>query len=415
MLKRVPGTKDILPQEAGLWLHIEEQSRNIFNLYNYHEIRLPLLEDAALFNRTLGASADIVQKQMFVIKKEDASYAMRPEGTASVVRAYIENNLDKTNGFIKLFYIGPMFRYERPQRGRLRQFHHIGCETIGSYDPFLDAEVISLGDKLLKSAGVTGYKIHINSLGCANDRKKLADYLRKEIKGKLDKLCADCRKRFDVNILRILDCKNEECKSVLKGLSLGGSHICPDCDTHFKKLKGSLSVLGIKFEVNPFLVRGLDYYTRTVFEFRHDALGAQDALGAGGRYDDLVKNLGGPDVGSVGLALGVERMILALGRQEEQITNKLVYIIALGEKARDKAVEILGFLRANNIACDTDYENKTLKAAMRVANNLNAKFALIIGEDELKAGVLTLKDMANSQQISIKESQLLNEFKARMN
>jgi histidyl-tRNA synthetase len=274
MFKKIPGTKDILPAEAAIWQEIEKISRGIFALYNYQEIRPPLVEEAKLFDRSLGASAEIVQKQMFLIKNNEDLYALRPEGTASVVRSYIENNLDKTSGFLKVYYIGPMFRLERPQKGRFRQFHHVGCEVLGSLDACLDVEVISLAKELLDSLSVSGYKIKINSLGCSEDKEKLNKSLKDALKDKADKLCEDCQNRLKTNVLRILDCKNESCKRIVDTLGLENKHLCPDCLEHFKTVLSGLDLLGIPYEISYSLVRGLDYYNRTVFEITHQNMGS---------------------------------------------------------------------------------------------------------------------------------------------
>ncbi len=416
MFKKITGTKDVLSPEVFQWQDIEEKSRDIFSLYNYQEIRTPLVEEAALFNRSLGASTEIVQKQMFLVKNQKELYALRPEGTASVVRAYLENNLDKKTGFLKLYYLGPMFRLERPQKGRLRQFHHIGCEVIGSTDAGVDIEVISLADNLLKAYGLYGilggYKIKLNTLGCPKDKKALAELLRKALKDKLPRLCDDCKKRFKTNVFRILDCKDEACVAIIKGLGIHGDYyLCADCRAHFTKVKEGLDILGINYEITPYLVRGLDYYTRTVFEISHPELGSQDALGAGGRYDNLVEQLGGPDIGAMGFAFGVERLFLVAGQKSEVRSQKLVYVVALGEEAKREALKLLNALRKNGIAADTDYENKSLKGALRKANDLGAKFAVIIGEDELKKGIVTLKDMTSGEQKEVKSENLINELK----
>jgi histidyl-tRNA synthetase len=409
MYKRIPGTKDILPDEAYFWQKIEEIARGVFTVYNYREIRPPLIEDASLFNRSLGQSSEIIQKQMFLIKNSEDLYALRPEGTASIVRAYIENSLDKISGFLKLYYIGPMFRLERPQKGRLRQFHHIGCEVIGSGDADLDVEVISLAHNLLKAFSIEGYIIKINSLGCANDKITLAKLLRDKLENQLDKLCEDCKVRFKTNALRILDCKNEACKEVVKDSNIADAHLCQDCKTHFAEVKGGLDSLGINYEITPHLVRGLDYYTRTVFEITHSELGAQDALGAGGRYDNLVKELEGPEAGAIGFAFGVERLLLVSKYQSVTMSEKkLAYLITLGEVAKKEGLKLLDNLRNNGIACDTDYETKSLKGAMRKANDLKASNVIIIGDDELKKNVVMLKDMSTGEQKEIKQTELLD-------
>ncbi len=410
MFKRVPGTKDILPEEAFLWQELEEISRNVFSRFNYSEIRTPLIEDASLFNRSLGESTEIVQKQMFLFHNKEDLYALRPEGTASIVRAYIENNLDKTSGFLKLYYLGPMFRLERPQKGRLRQFHHIGCEAIGSADANLDVEIISLADTLLRNFSISGYKIKINNLGCAKDKKELSAILRNAIKGKLNKLCDDCNLRFKTNVFRVLDCKNAACVEVVNKLDIGKNFLCADCQSHFDKVKSGLDALNINYEVSPRLVRGLDYYTRTVFEIAHPDLGAQDAIGAGGRYDNLVKELGGPDVGAIGFAFGVERLLLVSRSTPQAPLEGLVYLITLGDEAKKSGINLLMTLRNKGIACDTDYEGKSLKGALRSANNLKAKFVLILGEDELKKGVVTLKDMISGEQREVKIGNIIDEL-----
>jgi len=413
MFKKITGTRDILPEEAAWWQRTEAIARNVFSFYNYREIRPPLIEEAPLFNRSLGQSSEIVEKQMFIIEREKELYALRPEGTASVVRAYIENSLDKTQGFSKLYYIGPMFRAERPQKGRLRQFHHIGAEAIGSLDADLDAEVISLADNLLKNFSIIGYQIRINSLGCAVDKKNFQQYLLSAVKDKLSRFCPDCQKRFKNNPLRILDCKQPGCQEVLKKIDLENAHLCPDCHTHFARVRADLEMLGIDYEFTPYLVRGLDYYSRTVFEITHPDLGSQDALGAGGRYDSLVKELDGPDVGAIGFALGMERLLLVAKVTEatEVTSKKLVYLITLGDEAKKYGIKLLSELRKAGIGSDTDYENKSLKAAMRKANDLKAQYVLMLGEDELKKSVVALKDMASGEQREVKTENLITEIK----
>ena len=411
MQKKVSGTRDILPEEALFWQELEKISRDIFTRYNYKEIRTPLIEGASLFNRSLGESTEIVRKQMFLIKNKEELYALRPEGTASIVRAYIENNLDKTARFRKFYYFGPMFRLERPQKGRLRQFHHIGCEAIGSLDPDLDVEVIALADSLLKAFSVKDYKIKINSLGSLKDKKELIALLNKKLKSKLSALCADCKTRFKENILRILDCKNDNCLKVISGLEIDDSYLCPQSREHFSRVKAGLDALSINYEVTPYLVRGLDYYTHTVFEIVHKDLGAQDALGAGGRYDNLVKELGGPEAGAIGFAFGVERLLLVRSPESVAKSKNILYLITLGQEAKTEGLKLLEELRKNGVACEADYESKSLKGALRAANDLNAGKVLIIGENELKKGVVTLKDMVSGAQKEIARQALIKELK----
>lgn len=407
MVKRIPGTRDILPEEAKDWQKIEEISRKIFWLYNYREIRPPVIEYESLFSRSLGEFSELIQKQMFIIKNNEDTYALRPEGTASIVRAYIENELDKTQKFSKFYYLGPMFRLERPQKGRLRQFHHIGIEAIGSRSPALDVEVISLADALLNAYGIDGYLIKINSLGCLKDKKELTKILQKCLSGQEAHLCPECKVRLKQNILRILDCKNEACKEIVGKLRIQDAHLCQECKTHFSEVKEGLDELGINYQIDPHLVRGLDYYTRTIFEISHPELGAQDALGAGGRYDNLAKELGGPDVGAVGFAFGVERVLLIKKQKLEGISRKLVFLVTLGQEAKKTGLKLLGELRKAGIAADTDYEEKSLKGSLRRADDLQARFVVIIGDNELKKHVLTLKDMSSGEQKEIKAKDLL--------
>ena len=411
MFKKIPGTKDILPEEVSWWQKVEDISRDIFSIYNYQQIRPPIIEEAGLFNRSLGEFTEIVQKQMFVIKNKEDLYALRPEGTASIVRAYLENNLDKTRGFIKLYCIGPMFRRERPQKGRLRQFHHIGAEAIGSRDAGLDVEIISLADRLLRAYSIDGYKIKINSLGCEKDKKELSKILHKGLEDKLTRLCADCKTRFKQNILRILDCKKQACLEVINKLDIQDKHLCLECKTHFTKVKDGLDALKIGYLINPQLVRGLDYYTRTIFEITHKDLGAQDAIGAGGRYDNLVKELGGPDMGAIGFAFGIERLFLVSSIKYQVSSQNLVYLITMGNEAKIQGLKLLERLRKNGITADTDYENKSLKGALRAADDAGARFVLIVGEDELKKNVVTLKDMRSGEQREIKQEDLIKELK----
>lgn len=400
-----------MPQDISCWQKIETISRNIFSLYNYQEIRTPVIENIALFDRSLGESTEIVQKQMFVVKNKEDIYVLRPEGTASVVRAYIENHLDKTKGLVKFYYLGPMFRLERPQKGRLRQFHHIGVEVIGSDSPALDIEIISLAERLLKEWGICDYQIIINNLGCTEDKKELIRILKQALKNKINRLCADCQQRYKRNVLRILDCKKNSCQEVVTKLDIRQSYLCQSCQQHFTAVKVGLDTLKINYSLNPYLVRGLDYYTRTVFEIRHAKLGAQDAIGAGGRYDNLVRELGGPSMGAMGFAFGVERLMLVVSCQLSVVTpNNLVYLIFLGDNANKEGLKLLDILRKSGISCDTDYENKSLKGAMRKASDLGAKFVLILGEDELKKGVVTLRDMDSGEQKEVKAEDLITEL-----
>lgn len=416
IFKAPSGTKDILPDEASLWQFVEEKAKEIFSAYGYRPIRTPIFENNSLFNRSLGEETEIVKKQMFLIQRQKETFCLRPEATAAVVRAYLENNLDKTESFLKLYYTGPMFRAERPQKGRLRQFHHIGVEALGSSSPYLDAEIIALSQKILQGLNISGYQININSLGCPQDKQKLSQLLREKLKGKLTKLCADCNQRFSRNVFRILDCKHAGCKQVVNELDLQyNDYLCPDCARHFSIVKNSLNRLNLNYLTNITLVRGLDYYTRTVFEISHPELGAQDALGAGGRYDNLIAELGGPNLGAIGFAYGVERLLLVTKLQPQSFAKGLnVYIISLGDAAQKEGFCLLNALRGQNIAADMDYEDKSLKAQMRRANDVKARFAALLGENELTKQVITLKDMRTGNQEEIPLNAFVDEIKKRL-
>lgn len=412
MFNRVPGTKDILPGQSEQWQNLERISDKTFSCFNYRHIRTPIIEHAALFSRTLGEATEIVQKQMFLIKKDDEDvYALRPEATASICRAFIENNLDKTQGFVKVWYAGPMFRMERPQKGRLRQFHHIGAEAIGSASPEVDVEIIDLARTLLDNFKISGFTIVINSLGCGQDRKAFSQKLRERLKDKLGSLCEECVARYERNVLRILDCKNERCSAIAEDLVRGHDHLCPDCSAHFNSVKRGLDSLAIPYQVSPRLVRGLDYYTRTVFEFKHSELGSQqDALGAGGRYDGLVQELGGPQTPAIGFAFGVERLLLCQEAAEIK-PSPLVFCIPLGDAAVEAVRELVHGLRGQGIRCDGSYESRSLKGAMRRANDLGASTVLILGDNELAAGTVTLKDMASGAQENVSRKDLTARLK----
>lgn len=415
LFKSPRGTKDILPQESRIWHRIEEKARSVFSLFAFDEIRTPLIEESKLFSRSLGDLTDIVQKQMFLIKKETDSFVLRPEATASIVRAYVEHTLYNVSTVSKFYYLGPMFRAERPQKGRLRQFHHIGCEAIGSYDPFLDAEIVSLADTLLRDIGISGHDIVLNTLGCLNDKKSFALNLREKLTPHKKSFCEDCQTRLAKNVFRVLDCKNSQCKDIVLSLNLGSAHLCDDCRIHFDQVRTGLDVLGIPYRVNPLLVRGLDYYTRTVFEITHSALGSQDALGAGGRYDHLVEELGGPARGAIGFALGFERLLLACGirETEEGVSSAPIdcYVIPLGKDAAKACVKVLGDLRNSGIKADLDYLEGSLKSKMRRADKSNARFCLIIGDNELAKGTCVLKNMTASTQEEVSLADLITKIK----
>ncbi|NQT07055.1 MAG: histidine--tRNA ligase [Candidatus Omnitrophica bacterium] len=412
MIKRLRGMKDILPEEVLLWQYIEKAAKDLFALFGYGEIRTPILEEGSLFTKSIGESTDIVQKEMYAFKDKGGRHvSMRPEGTAPIVRAYIENNLDKAESLTKLYYIGPMFRSERPQAGRQRQFSQIGVEAIGSDSPYIDAEVIALIKLYLERIGLSGYTIKINTLGCSKDKTNIRKALQKFLKDKTNLLCKDCKARYKKNILRIFDCKEDGCKAVLRTAPKIIDNICSDCKDHFDNVKNALDALKVPYSVDPYIVRGLDYYTRTAFEVTHPNLGAQDAIGAGGRYDNLVRDTGGPKAGACGFALGQDRLILALGKEGSALPALGVYIAVLGEEARREGFRLCNELRSNGVSSQMDYQERSLKAQMRQANKKGSKYVAIIGEDELQKGIIVLRDMSNGTQKEIKKDSFVEEAK----
>ncbi|MFA5069399.1 MAG: histidine--tRNA ligase [Candidatus Omnitrophota bacterium] len=413
-VNRLKGTQDIMPDEACLWQEIEDIARDTALTYGYRLIRTPIIEETALFARSSGEESDIVKKQIYSFPDQGGrDICLRPEATASVCRAYIENHIDKAEGFVKLFYSGPMFRSERPQAGRYRQFHQIGVEAIGSYSVYLDAEVIMLLDDMLKRFGVFGHVFHINSLGCAKDKSAIKARIRQALKPSLNSLCPDCRRRYDTNILRVLDCKAPACRDIIADIKLGNT-LCRECEQGFSTLQRLLQNACIEYAVDDRLVRGLDYYTGIVFEVTSSALGAQDALAAGGRYDNLLSDLAGPRIGATGFALGLERIIQAIKDKDALKTRGSealkVFVISLGGAAREKCFYILSVLRKKGIACDMDYESRSFKAQMRHANKVNAGFVVIVGDEELAGGECILKDMKDSSQRRIPFDGLAGEF-----
>ena len=415
MIKAIRGTKDILPGESEIWQEIESSCRDSLKLFGYREIRTPVIEETALFVKNIGEETDIVSKEMFsFVDRGERNISLRPEGTASIIRSYIENNLDKVSQFQKLYYIGPFFRAERPQAGRLRQFHQIGVEAIGSLNPALDAEVIALSARLLNAAGINGYRIRLNNLGCKEDKRKLSKMLKETFSDKSgEHLCEDCKKRIKINPLRVLDCKNDGCRESIRKTFMDANFICGECKAHFDEALKFVDMLNIKYEIDPYIVRGLDYYTRTVFEITHEGLGSKDAIGAGGRYDNLSLDMGGPDVGACGFALGIDRMMIVLNRNALK-KEMDVFIATIGDGAYGKAFNLLNSLREAGVSCEIDYEKRSLKAQMRGADSSRAKFVLIIGDDEIVKGEATLRNMKTKEQTSVKFTDIPNIVNAKL-
>ena len=419
MLTQGPrGTGDILPDKVGEWRYVEEKIRDICHRFGYREIRTPMFEHTELFHRGIGDTTDVVEKEMYTfVDRGGRSITLRPENTAAAVRSYLQNKLYADNALTKLFYIGSMFRYDRPQAGRYREFHQFGIEALGESNPAIDAEVIILAVRFLESLGLKELELSLNSVGCPTCRKAYRDKLQEFFKEKISELCDDCRSRFDRNPMRILDCKNEKCQELSVGAPEIADCLCDECREHFEKVKENLTASGISFKLDARLVRGLDYYTKTAFEIKYTPLGAQSAVAGGGRYDGLVEEIGGNPTPAVGFATGLERVLLALEKQnllQAQTETLDVYVVALGEAAQLAAFKLLGDLRDAGLAAQMDYAGRSMKAQMKQANKFNARYALIIGEDELKEGVVMLRDMQDSQQEKISINDIKNKLCAEV-
>jgi len=402
-IKGLKGFKDILPAEVGIWQRIESSARALFHRYGFAEIRVPILEQTGLFLRSIGETTDIVEKEMYTFTdKNGDSVTLRPEGTAPVLRAFVEHNLHLLQPIQRLYTIGPMFRHERPQKGRLRQFHQMSVEVLGSEEPLVDAELMAMAWQLMQELGLT-VSLEINSLGCPQCRPAYNQALRDFIDARSDKLCEDCQRRRQTNPLRVLDCKNAGCQEQYQGVPELPDFLCADCRTHFEAVQLLLGLLGVPFKLNAFMVRGLDYYTRTTFELITGDLGAQSAVGAGGRYDGLVAQLGGPKISGIGFAVGMERLTLLLeqsqGLQADSGTD--IFIVALGEAARNRAIKLSQECRSAGRAVLMDPAGRSMKAQMKQADKFGARFTLILGEDELQRGVAILRDMASKEQLEM--------------
>lgn len=418
MLTKAPrGTKDIIPAEAYKWNYLEEKFRDLCRLYGYEEIRTPVFEHTELFKRGVGDTTDIVQKEMYTFKdRGDRDLTLKPEGTAGVIRAFIENKMYAETQPTKLFYITPCFRYERPQSGRQRQFHQFGVEAIGSDTPSLDAEVISLAMQFLGEAGLKDLTVSINSVGCPVCREEYNRLLKDYLATKADVLCDLCNDRRDKNPMRVIDCKNETCQANIVDIPLMADHLCDNCKDHFKQLKAYLDEMNIKYVVEKKIVRGLDYYKRTAFEIISNDLGAQSTVCGGGRYDGLVEQIGGPSgYSGIGFGLGAERLLLTLEANGVEIGNPNhtdIFVVTIGDKAKLKSFSILKDLRENHISADKDHLDRSLKAQFKYSNKINAKYTIVIGDDELDKDKATLKNMETGDQKLIKISELVNELRS---
>ena len=420
MLTKAPrGTKDITPKDAYKWNYVENKFREICSLFGYEEMRTPVFEHTELFKRSVGDTTDIVQKEMYSFTdKGGRDITLKPEGTAGVVRAFIENKLYADTQPTKLFYITPCFRYERPQAGRQRQFHQFGIEALGSDKPSLDAEVIALAVQFFTEVGLKDLAVSINSVGCPTCRAEYNARLKEYLDKKSDVLCETCLERKDKNPMRVIDCKNPTCKENLNDIPFMVDHICDDCKDHFEKLQTYLKEMDINFVVDKTIVRGLDYYKKTAFEIISNDIGSQSTVCGGGRYDGLVEQLGGPKgVSGIGFALGAERLLLTLENNNIEIENPKstdIYIATIGDAAKTKSFKLIKDLRTNHISADNDHLDKSLKAQFKYSDKLNAKYTVVIGDDELANDTATLKNMKTSEQTTIKLSELVDELKKRL-
>ena len=405
-IKAPKGTKDILPSEIANWQNIEKVANEVFSKANFKEIRTPIFEDTDLFERGVGDTTDIVNKEMYTFIKSDRSLTLRPENTAGVVRAYLEHGFHRESPPVKLWYKGPMFRYERPQAGRQRQFHQIGVEMFGVQDASADAECILLATEFLKGLGLNDLVVEINSLGCNVCRKEYKEQLKTAIAPFLEGLCEDCRSRYEKNPLRILDCKNDTCNKLFEEHKLkdvvSGITLCDECSDHYSNLKVYLNELGINYAENTFLVRGLDYYTKTVFEIKSNCLGSQNAVCGGGRYDGLVETLGGSHTPAVGWAMGVERLNALIPKIEN---NKIDYFVVSDIKV--EAIKLSSKLRNCGFSVEFDYNSRKFAKQLEKASKI-ANYALIIGEDEIKNNYITVKNLADSTQVKMTFDELIS-------
>ncbi len=397
----IKGMNDILPGEVETWQQLEAKAREVFAVYGYAEIRVPVVEKTELFCRSIGETTDIVEKEMYTFEdKSGNSLTLRPEGTAPVMRSFIQNKLHSLDPVAKLYYMGPMFRYERPQKGRYRQFHQIGAEVVGVDDPRIDAQLLAMLCHFFEEADISDVELQINSLGCPECRPAYRQALTAYLEERLEALCDDCRRRLRSNPLRVLDCKVSGCREATAAAPSVLDHLCGGCGDHFAKVQGYLVGLGLSFAVNPRMVRGLDYYTKTTFEMVTGSLGAQNAVAAGGRYDGLIRDLGGPPLPGIGFAMGVERLVLLKGGTGSAVAPD-IFLAALGEKAADEGFLIMSRLQRRGIRAEMDYLGKSLKAQMRRADKLQARFVLILGEEELSRGTAPLRVMAGGEQTEV--------------
>ncbi len=415
MINIPKGTKDVLPKDSYKWQYIEKIAREVSASFNFSEIRTPTFEHTEVFLRGVGETTDIVNKEMYTfLDKGNRSITLKPEGTAGVARSFIENGLYSEILPQKLFYITSCFRYERPQAGRLREFHQYGVELLGTDKPIADAEAILLAKTYLNRLGITELSLYINSIGCPTCRAKFHEALKDYLKDSYNDLCELCKDRMEKNPLRVFDCKNDTCKGVMENAPKILDYLCDDCSAHFSKLKNYLTAMGVEYKVNPYIVRGLDYYTKTVFEFVSDKIGAQGTVCGGGRYDGLISSIGGPKTPGIGFAMGLERLLIVIENSGIEIPapkQVKIYIAPMGENESVKACELLINLRQNGIKCETDLSGKSIKAQFKYADKIGAKFVGVIGSNELEKGVIKVKEMATGNEKEVEFSSLIEYLK----
>ena len=406
MITAPKGTKDVLPEKSGKWQYIEKTAREVAKLFNVKEIRTPTFEHTEVFLRGIGETTDIVNKEMYTFNdKGDRSITLKPEGTAGVARAFVETGLFNASLPQKLYYITQCFRYERPQAGRLREFHQFGVEFLGANGPDTDAEVILLAKTLLDKLGINNVTLYLNSIGCPECRRKYSQALKDYLRANQSDLCPLCIERMEKNPLRVLDCKNEDCKKINAKAPMILDYICDECKEHFDKVQSLLKSANVEFKVNPNIVRGLDYYTKTVFEFVSDNIGAQGTVCGGGRYDGLIKQFGENDVPGIGFAVGIERLIMLLENTGVEIPEDnmvKIYIASMGESESAKAFEIATKIRNKGISCEIDHMNRGIKAQFKYADKIGAEYVAVIGSNELEKGEVNLKKMADGSQTLVK-------------
>ena len=418
MINIPKGTRDVLPSEAYKWHFVENNARRIAALYGLREIRTPVFEHTELFLRGVGDTTDIVNKEMYTfLDKGDRSITLKPEGTAGVVRSFIENGLASGVLPLKMYYITPVFRYERPQAGRLREHHQFGVEIFGGKGAETDAEVILLARDYIAALGAEGVELNLNSIGCKHCRPKFNEALKEYLRPHLSEMCDTCRARFDKNPLRILDCKEEACSAINEGAPKTVDFLCDECCEHFEKLKSILDACGVKYRLNPKLVRGLDYYSKTVFEFVSTNIGSQGTVLGGGRYDTLIENLGGPSVPAVGFGSGIERMLLLLENTGKTVPAEDpvgVYVAGLDEEGRKAAFALADALRRAGVSAEIDHAARSVKAQFKYAGKIGARFVVVIGSNELESGEYTVKDMSDSSSENVKAEEVAAYLKEKL-